>query len=588
MTIDYNTGMTLASAADSATNWNIARLAGSGGAPTFGGLDTTVFKQGTGSVSGKVSVANTDAAILLDWYANTEGGKSTNTTVNLTTSGNEVICGWVQLTTISAVRALSAEGLYLIISSSADSGTTAPTVYSKWSLSGSDVYPGGWVFFMVDTRKTPTVTAGGGANLAAVRRVGFGIFLTGTPGTIKSDNLFVDAIWYGRPRYRISQGSGGPDTATWALAYANSLAAANGLIDKVGSTMYLSCGVRFGNSAQTAATTFTDATGQLLEFKRYTYYYSGAVVDSLNYSDYYNVDADGASSFKTSVQIGTVVGSGDNRQGVLGGGIRSGDISNVTWNMDFSTNIANLNTIKLYGFDIVGAKGGILMNDGSKSSVVSCSAVNCGEIQLGTTNNGAEMLSCAVIDPLGATNNRGLRIPQANHNIKKVSFITSGTPSTQHMVHLSASGNYTTVFDGMKFFGDYSSGTLWHGENSGSTSGQTATISKTNESDPVQAEFNNTGGGSTSVTASFVLTLTDVPSGVQVTIVNSSTRTELQNTVSTGANITYSHSGGETVDILFNDVDYDPNASDIYDLTLPNGNSSIKIQMFADDNYLNP
>src|SRR3989304_3069281 len=137
MALTFTTGMTLASAADSATNWNLLRLAGSGGGPTFGGLDTTIKVEGTGSISSKVSVANTDACMLLDWYTNTEGGKGASTTVNLTTVGNEIVGFWVQLTTVAAVLAYASGGLYLIISSSTEAATSVPTVYSKWYVGGS-------------------------------------------------------------------------------------------------------------------------------------------------------------------------------------------------------------------------------------------------------------------------------------------------------------------------------------------------------------------------------------------------------------------------------------------------------------------
>ena len=73
-----------------------------------------------------------------------------------------------------------------------------------------------------------------------------------------------------------------------------------------------------------------------------------------------------------------------------------------------------------------------------------------------------------------------------------------------------------------------------------------------------------------------------------MTIVNSSTRTELSYQTSTGADMTYAHSGGETVDIMFFSTAYDPNLSNIYDLTLPSNDSSIKIQMIDDANYDNP
>jgi len=82
--------------------------------------------------------------------------------------------------------------------------------------------------------------------------------------------------------------------------------------------------------------------------------------------------------------------------------------------------------------------------------------------------------------------------------------------------------------------------------------------------------------------------LTNLPNPTNVTIVNSTTRAELQHQTVTIGSTTYTHSGGETVDILFNTLAYDPNLSDIYDLTLPSANSSIKVQFVDDVNYVNP
>ena len=96
-----------------------------------------------------------------------------------------------------------------------------------------------------------------------------------------------------------------------------------------------------------------------------------------------------------------------------------------------------------------------------------------------------------------------------------------------------------------------------------------------------------TAGATVVLSASYDLTVTDVPSGVQMTIVNSSTRAELQNTSSTGADITYNHAGGEIVDLLFIANNYDPNAGDVYDLTLPTTDSSIKANIPDDINYEN-
>lgn len=508
MALSFNTGMTLISAADSATNWNVARIAGGGGAPSFGGLDTTVFKEGTGSVSSKVSVTNTDAVTICDWYLNTEGGKSTSTTVNLTTAGNEVICGWVQITSISAMRTYSNGGLYLLLSSSNDTGTTAPTAYSKWYIGGSDNYPGGWVFFMVDTRKTPSATGTSACNLAAVRRVGFGIY-TGTGyGTIKSDNVFVDAMWYGRPRYQVV--GDGSTVADWSSFLTNSNSTANGLLERIGGVYFFSSGIRFGNSTQTSTTTFTDTTGKSIILKRYTYHNGTSEVDALTYADYYVVDANGASTAKTAITLGTVVGAGDDRQGVQGGTISSADTTNLTWKMDFQTNKANLSAVKLYGVNINGAKEGCLFDNSAtptETTLVSLAFVNCGEIDPGTTGNGAEILNAAVIDPLGNANYRGLRF-NSTHNIKKISCITSGTPTNQRLTHLPTTGTFSVSFDAIKFFGDFSSGTIYHGDKSGGAG--TATINASNAANPNASEFIVTAGGTVTVSNSVNFTLTNL------------------------------------------------------------------------------
>jgi hypothetical protein len=52
--------------------------------------------------------------------------------------------------------------------------------------------------------------------------------------------------------------------------------------------------------------------------------------------------------------------------------------------------------------------------------------------------------------------------------------------------------------------------------------------------------------------------------------------------------ITYSHGGGASVDVLIHHIDYKPDISNIYGLTLPGNNSSAKVNMFADENYENP
>jgi hypothetical protein len=95
-------------------------------------------------------------------------------------------------------------------------------------------------------------------------------------------------------------------------------------------------------------------------------------------------------------------------------------------------------------------------------------------------------------------------------------------------------------------------------------------------------------GATVNVVSSFTLTLTDIPSGTSVTLVNSATRVELQHETSTGTDITYAHGGGETIDILLMSNTIDPNLSDIFDLLLPGADSAIKFQTIEELNYANP
>jgi hypothetical protein len=495
MALTFTTGMTLINAADAVTNWAAFRLAGSGGSPTAV-IRNDTFREGTGCVSAKCTGNSWDSGLIFDRYT-----ASGNTTLNMTTAGNEVIAIWTKCDVSSKILNFNAEGYYIIVSSSADTGATSPTVYSKWTIAGADTYAGGWVLMMIDTRKTPTTTVGGGANLAAVRRIGVGNKNVASVGTILTDTFYVDALWYGRPQYKVV--GDGSTSATWADFLSHSVTNNNGLIESAGGTYVFSAGVRIGDAAQSATTTFADATGRAVSFARKTYY-SGGTADALNYADYYALDAQGAASFKTSITFGSVVGSGDARQGVLGGSIKAED-SNVTWSIDFKTDKSDLTNVKLYGMSLTGATGGILLNNdsgGTNTEVISTQFVNCGEIDPGTTGNGAVILNSFIVDPKGLVNNYGLLFPQTpsgtlTHNIKNVNFITSGSPATQYMTRFTANADYSLTFDGIKFFGSFTSGTLWHGLNSGTNAD--ITINTSNGADPVGSEFSNTASGTTTV-----------------------------------------------------------------------------------------
>lgn len=493
MALSFNTGLTLIDPADSTTNWSAYKITAGGASPTAT-LDNSLYKEGTGALY-IAPTASKDQGMVFDYFT------ANGTTLDLTAAGNEVIGIWILLLTPSIVTTLSAGGVYIILD--ADNGIPTSTgtgsQWAKWYISGSDVDKGGWQYFQIDTRTTPSATNGTwtSGSLAAIYRIGAGILASAT--TFHGvGSFYVDASWYGRPVYELT--GDGTTVASWSDFLTDSTSNANGLVTDLGGAYQLACGVQLGNTAQTANTSFSDSSGKQVIFRRSTYYDTGnaTIADSLSYSDYYVFNGRGTGTFPTSISLGTTVGTGDNRQGVLGGALRSADVANITWSADFQTNAStNLSSVGFNGFTFKGAKGGVLFDNNSSANmanVITSSFINCGEVDPGTTGNGATLLNCSLIDPEGGTTaNRGLKW-YGNINTKQLSCITSGSPAIQHMIELPDAGTYSTTFDAIKFFGDYSSANLWHGEISGANAN--VTINATNAANPSQTEFDTTGANS--------------------------------------------------------------------------------------------
>lgn len=107
--------------------------------------------------------------------------------------------------------------------------------------------------------------------------------------------------------------------------------------------------------------------------------------------------------------------------------------------------------------------------------------------------------------------------------------------------------------------------------------------------------FTDDAGGTWVPPTTYTHTVTGLESGTEITYALISDRSEVFHvesaSTSDGAGkykTEYSHSGGEVVDILVHHVNYQPDVSCIYDITLPSSDATVKVQMFTDDNYLNP
>lgn len=485
MALAFNTGLTPIDACDAVGSWSGFRHSG-GGSPSPA-VDTDVKIQNTGCLAIKVSGTNRDEGMWWDFGSGNE--------VDFTTTANKHFWAWVLMTTLGLVKTQALGGIYIIAASDASGAN-----WSKWWVEGSDTLDGSWKRIVMDMSKTRSEAAATPCTMTAVRWIGIG---TKTNGTSRLDNFFVDRCDYGQAALQGYNDAVGGVTADWEDYFAEDDLSANkyGIIGKHGAHYFVRGGITFGDAAQLGTFTFDTAVGGMIEFENPTYDAGSGPVSRIDSANLYIISAEGTATQATTITFGDVVGSGDDRQGIRGGVIRT---AGPSWKLDFAADIADLVSVSLYGLIVVGAGAGILLDDGNKTAVISCTFVNCGEIDPGTTNNGAEILSVTIIDP----DNYGLKWSNTTHKIKRVSFITSGTPTTQNMVHFTQSADYSTDFDGIIYYGSYASSTIRHGENTGTNADVIINVVAGSGSNPVESEFNNTASGTVTVSASYPVTVT--------------------------------------------------------------------------------
>jgi len=117
-------------------------------------------------------------------------------------------------------------------------------------------------------------------------------------------------------------------------------------------------------------------------------------------------------------------------------------------------------------------------------------------------------------------------------------------------------------------------------------------ISKDGTADPTTYEILYPSGNSVSIVSSVTLTLTDIPSGAEVSIIKVADRSELFHVeTSDGNDIDYNYGTGEiglTVDILVVHLNYDPHLGQVLNYTLPGSSTELPIALVNDAVYYNP
>ena len=451
---------------------------------------------------------------------------------------------------------------------------------SYWYVGGSDTYSGGWAYFVVDLDRAPDANNGTNATITDLVDLGVGFKMLAKS---LDDNCQMDLAHYGTGGLVVT---GTPDTGTYGADKSM-----QELFDIIDTGNYGLMGKQAGVFVGIGPIQFNDdATGVC------TFQDSGSTLvwaDLPVSSSFYKLSL-GSSTGITIIRFGTVVGSGDSRQGVSGGSIFEAGL--IGWTMDFATNLsANAsNDIKVYGANFSRALGGLSFDDSLKTSIISVGIVNCGVLDLGTTNDGAELLNFAIIDPTGEVDNYGLVFNQTPvvgvlaHNVKQGSLISSGSPTTQYMLVFTYAGDYALSLEDAIFYGDYSSGTIWHGINTGLNAD--VTLNSLGGSNALDAEFSNTNGGTVDAVSSVNYELAGLDAGASVTITDitvPATPVELFYEVAgVDGVVTYSFDGalsGTAIGVYLRNTVIRNNE---FDDVLPVTNKSFNPSQSSDDVYL--
>ena len=388
-------GLTNIDSADSTTGW-AGFNDGTGGTPSPV-QEQDIFIQGTAAVSTKISGTSQNKGL---WFDTTTG-------VDMTVSGRHFYI-WIAVTTVSLLNTISAGGLYLKVASDA-----AGNNWNKYFVGGSDVTSDArFIRYVIDLNKTPSETAATAATLTSIRWFGAGIK---SNGTSKSENLIIDRPDYG-DGLQIEAGDS-TDPAAWLALFNadNDINNKYGIIEERSGIFYLKGGITNGDPAGTVTTLWQDATGAAVVFENPLYHNGTALVSAIDAANLYNIELRGNATGTTDITWGTVIGTGDDRQGLNGGSISS---AGPPWTLDGETDIADLDTVNLYGMTLQGA--GVTQFSGStKTDIIGCTFVGCDEMQ----PNDAEFLNNVVIAPVP---DRGVEITTTS-TVKQTTFVAGAT-----------------------------------------------------------------------------------------------------------------------------------------------------------------
>lgn len=414
---------------------------------------------------------------------------------------------------------------------------------------------GGWGCYVLNGDNLPTLydqMAGGAQpNLNAITVVGFG-FNNPAKAVGGAINCFASIHRVGTG-LNVAGGTAG-DPGTFQNIYDLDLLTTNawGIIERMGDGIFSIQGrLNFGST--NAATHFEDRNVQV--------FFGGARVGN----DFFKLTTTGSTSHSNIFRLGSKLGTGEAAVGSDGATISS---AGTPYEVNFSN--AN-NIVQLYGSNILGAGGGILLNTNASSEMISCSVIGSGKV-----NPQSVFFRKNSINATNDNTYTGSALLWNNNiNIRECSF-NAHAHDTQNPAAIEHTAAGTFTYDALTFSGnDIDVRNL---------SGGAITINATGGSNPSPVKVT----GDTTIVNTVSLTLTGLVEDSRIRLLLHGTDTILAETDSSGTTFqySYSYSPDTYVDIIVHHIEYVYFRIEGY--LLSSQDASIPISQRRDRVYWNP
>jgi len=336
MALTVTSNLTEITTADSITGWTAVQV------NSGWGVDGDQNLQGSGCIAATVKAAATRAYLYYTYGSDID-------------LDDKLLRVWARFKELSKFRTMAQGGITLYIEDSSGN-------WLHWEVGGSDVTGSAWNNFVVQTSTGPWDSSTSYPAMDQIRVFGISVIMDTKPA--RSDNMFIDAIRVGEG-YTITgtntvEGDGWSEIAAIDEHVDNKY----GVLTKSKGGIYILTGkIVFGDSGGTGSVDFSDNTNATILTPSYIY---GSCLEIEN-SDI-GIEVVGNGTGTTDFELGTLLGTGDDRQGILGGTM------GAVWDrfkFDSATDSSDIDSCNLYGVTFENCKN-VQLSGSTTQEAIGC------------------------------------------------------------------------------------------------------------------------------------------------------------------------------------------------------------------------